>query len=115
MNGLPRSAAFVNAAEIAVCTGPARASRGRRPAAILRGAAVAVVNGIVEALGPQEDVLAEHPHLERVNCAGRVLTPGSWSYTHADEPQMQKPRTRPSAASCLPPYAAHGGTARWHK
>jgi imidazolonepropionase len=84
MTDLPRSAVFVNAAEIAVCTGPARASEGADPAGVLHGAAVAVVNGVVEALGPQDDVLAEHPRLERVNCAGMTLTPGFVdSHTHA--------------------------------
>jgi imidazolonepropionase len=45
---------------------------------------VAVVNGVVEALGPRDDVLAEHPRLERVNCAGMTITPGFVdSHTHA--------------------------------
>ena len=84
MTDLPRSAVFVNAAEIAVCTGPARQADGADPAAVLHGAAVAVVNGVVQALGAQDDVLAAHPHLERVNCAGGVLTPGFVdSHTHA--------------------------------
>jgi imidazolonepropionase len=84
MTGLPRSAVFVNAAEVAVCTGPPRASEDADPAGVLHGVAVAVVNGVVEALGPQADVLAEHPQLERVNCAGMTLTPGFVdSHTHA--------------------------------
>ena len=84
MTAIPRSAVFINAAEVAVCTGPARASESEDPAGVLHGVAVAVVNGVVEALGPQDDVLAEHPHLERVNCAGMTLTPGFVdSHTHA--------------------------------
>jgi imidazolonepropionase len=84
MTTLPRSAVFINAAEIAVCTGPARAAEDADPAGVLHGVAVAVVNGTVEALGPQDDVLAEHPHLERVNCAGLTITPGFVdSHTHA--------------------------------
>ena len=78
-----RSLVFTHAAEVATCTGPA-CGAGADPAGVLRGVAVAVVDGVVESLGPQDDVLAEHPHLERVNCAGHVLTPGFVdSHTHA--------------------------------
>jgi hypothetical protein len=51
MTDLPRSAAFINAAGVAVCTGPSRSSEGADPAGVLHDEAVAVVNGVVQALG----------------------------------------------------------------
>lgn len=75
---------FANTAEVARCTGPSRASDDADPAAILPRGAVAVSRGCITAVGPEDEVLRAHPGAERVDCGGRVLTPGLVdSHTHA--------------------------------
>ncbi|HEU0015655.1 MAG TPA: imidazolonepropionase [Longimicrobium sp.] len=75
---------FTNAAEIAACTGPCREAEGADPAAVHVGAALAVQDGRVAALGPEAEVLAAYPDAERVDCGGGVLAPGFVdSHTHA--------------------------------
>jgi len=84
MTDLPRPLVFTGAAEIATCTGPARGGDGADPAAVLQRAAVAVRGGLVAAVGPDDAVLRAHPDAERIDCGGRVLTPGLVdSHTHA--------------------------------
>ena len=75
---------FTGAAEITLCTGPVRERPHTDPAAVVCGAALAVQEGVIVAVGPEEAVLADYPRAERVNCAGGVLTPGFVdSHTHA--------------------------------
>ncbi|MFL5540390.1 MAG: imidazolonepropionase [Longimicrobiaceae bacterium] len=84
MTDLPRPLVFTGAAEIARCTGPARGSESADPAAVLPRGAVAVRDGVIAAVGPEDEVLRAHPDAERVDCGGRVLTPGLVdSHTHA--------------------------------
>ena len=78
---------FVGAAQVATCAGPARARRGGeladagvRP----RGTAVACVAGRIAAVGPLDELERRHPDADRVDCGGRLLTPGLVdSHTHA--------------------------------
>src|SRR5688572_3997327 len=52
--------------------------------AVLQNSALAISDGLIAAIGPQERVLADHPDGERIDCKGRVLTPGFVdSHTHA--------------------------------
>jgi len=75
---------FCNLAEVARCTGPARGGDDADPAAVLARGAVAVRRGAIAAVGAEDEVLAAHPDAERVDCGGRVLTPGLVdSHTHA--------------------------------
>jgi imidazolonepropionase len=75
---------FTHVSELARCTGPALASESTDPAATLVGGAVAVRAGAIVAVGPEDEVLRAHPEAERVDCGGRVLTPGLVdSHTHA--------------------------------
>jgi imidazolonepropionase len=75
---------FLNAAEIARCSGPPRAAEGADPAATSRGAALAVVVGFVAAVGDPAELRACHPDAATVDCAGGTLTPGLVdSHTHA--------------------------------
>jgi imidazolonepropionase len=75
---------FVRAAEVAACTGPARQAEGADPAAALPGAAVAVEEGLVAAVGPEAELRARFPRAAEVDCAGGTLTPGLVdSHTHA--------------------------------
>ncbi|MFN2566760.1 MAG: imidazolonepropionase [Gemmatimonadaceae bacterium] len=77
---------FVNAAQVVTCAGPARARRGAemREAGVLSGAAVAVANGTIAAVGPQADLERSFARADRVDCGGGVLTPGLVdSHTHA--------------------------------
>jgi imidazolonepropionase len=84
MMDIARTFVFTGAAEIATCTGPARAAESADPAGVLRGAAIAVRGGRIAAVGPEARVLADFAGAERVRCDGLVLTPGFVdSHTHA--------------------------------
>jgi imidazolonepropionase len=75
---------FVGAAEVAACSGPPRQAEGADPAATLRGAAVAVMEGRVVEVGPEAELRARFPGADEVDCAGGTLTPGLVdSHTHA--------------------------------
>ena len=75
---------FTNTSEVARCTGPSRGSEDPDPAAILPRGAVAVSRGCIVSVGPEDEVLRDCPDAERVDCGGRVLTPGLVdSHTHA--------------------------------
>jgi len=77
---------FVNAAQVVTCAGPARARRGleMRDAGVLAGAAVAVVDGRIAAVGPGDELERRYAGAVRVDCGGGVLMPGLVdSHTHA--------------------------------
>lgn len=75
---------FVEAAQVAACTGPSRASDGRDPAAARAGAGVAVAAGVVLEVAPDAELRARYPGAAEVGCAGGLLTPGLVdSHTHA--------------------------------
>jgi imidazolonepropionase len=77
---------FVDAAQVVTCAGPARARRGAElgDAGVLAGAAVAVDGERIAAVGPREALERAYPDAERVDCGGRLLTPGLVdSHTHA--------------------------------
>lgn len=80
----PRPLLFSNAAQVALCTGPPHATDTADPAAAATGVAVLVRGGRIEAVAPEAELIARHPHAERVDCARGVLTPGFVdSHTHA--------------------------------
>jgi imidazolonepropionase len=67
-------------------TGISELVTGRAPAGdgVLTGQAVAVRGGLVAAVGPEAELVAGWPAARRVDCGGRVLTPGLVdSHTHA--------------------------------
>lgn len=77
---------FINASQVVTCAGPTRARRGdeMRDARILTRSAVAVENGRITAVGPQDELERKHGMCDRVDCDGRVLMPGLVdSHTHA--------------------------------
>ena len=77
---------FVNASQVATCAGPARARRGKElaDAGVVSGAAVAVEGERIAAVGPRAELERAYPAAERVDCGGRLLTPGLVdSHTHA--------------------------------
>lgn len=77
---------FVNASQVVTVAGPARARRGAemRDIGILTDAAVAVTNESIAKVGPQSELEKEFATAERIDCAGRVLSPGLVdSHTHA--------------------------------
>lgn len=77
---------FVNATQIATCAGAARARRGTEmnDAAVLAESAIAVDGQRIVAVGPQVALEREYASAERIDCRGRVLTPGLVdSHTHA--------------------------------
>ncbi|NIP81071.1 MAG: imidazolonepropionase, partial [Gemmatimonadetes bacterium] len=68
---------FGNAAQVATC-------EGADESAVLDGAAVAVEEGRIAAVGPEDELAARYPAAERIDCGGGVLTPGLVdSHTHA--------------------------------
>ncbi|MEJ2679568.1 MAG: imidazolonepropionase, partial [Gemmatimonadota bacterium] len=68
---------FRGAAQVVTCATP-------DDRAVLDGAAVAVENGRIAAIGPPAELAAAFPDHEGVDCAGGVLTPGFVdSHTHA--------------------------------
>jgi len=68
---------FTNASQVITC-------ETANDTAVLTGAAVAVEDGLVAAVGPQAALEGRYPDAERVDCAGGVLTPGLVdSHTHA--------------------------------
>jgi len=77
---------FVNASQVVTCRGPARARRGREmdDAGIVTGAAVAVRGERIAAVGPQAQLEREYADATRIDCRGRIITPGLVdSHTHA--------------------------------
>jgi imidazolonepropionase len=74
---------LIGAASIARCDGPPAAGV-EDPAGEMQGAAVAVANGIIVSIGPEQELRASHPEAELVDCGGGLLTPGLVdSHTHA--------------------------------
>ncbi|MDF1502709.1 imidazolonepropionase [Roseisolibacter sp. H3M3-2] len=78
---------FVGAAQVVTCAGPARARRGgemRDCGVAPAGTAVAVDGGRVTEAGSLAELEARFADAERVDCGGRLLTPGLVdSHTHA--------------------------------
>lgn len=82
----PDKLLFVNARQVATCTGPARARRGTEmaDAGILEGSAVLVARERIVALGSERALRAGHRDAVIIDCGGGVLTPGFVdSHTHA--------------------------------
>ncbi|HMA19999.1 MAG TPA: hypothetical protein VKO87_04305, partial [Gemmatimonadaceae bacterium] len=77
---------FVNASQVVTCAGPARARRGAemQDAGALTGVAVAVEDDVIAAVGPESELASQFAGAERIDCGGRVLSPGLVdSHTHA--------------------------------
>ena len=77
---------FVNASQVVTCAGAARARRGAemQDAGVLTGVAVAVENDLIAAVGPESELASQFAGAERIDCGGRVLSPGLVdSHTHA--------------------------------
>ena len=77
---------FVNASQVVTCAGPARARRGSEAGdiGILTNAAAAVDGERISAVGSRDEIERMYPEGERIDCGGRVLTPGLVdSHTHA--------------------------------
>lgn len=77
---------FVNARQVVTCAGVPRARRGSEmaDAGVREGVAVVVSNGQIVAVNAQPSLEAEFPHATRIDCNGRILTPGLVdSHTHA--------------------------------
>jgi imidazolonepropionase len=104
---------FINAAQVVTCAGPARARRGveMNDLGLLTGAAVAVSDTHVTAVGPQVELERQFPNVARVDCKGGVLLPG-WvdSHTHAifGRARADEQELRAAGASYME-IAARGG------
>lgn len=76
---------FVNASQVVTCAGPARARRGAEmnDAGVRTGVAVAVHNGVIEAVEPLADLRSRFADASEIDCRGGVLVPGFVdSHTH---------------------------------
>src|SRR5579864_709347 len=76
---------FVNASQVVTCAGPPRARRGAelRDSGVLTNTAVAITDGRIVAIGPQEKLQRDYPTAVPVDCHRGVLTPGLVdSHTH---------------------------------
>ena len=110
----PPALLFANARQIATCAGPPRARRGaelRDCALAPPGTAVAVVGERIAAVAPLAELEARHPHAVRVDCTGRLLTPGLVdSHTHAvfGRPRYDEQELRALGESYMA-IAARGG------
>jgi len=104
---------FLNTAQVVTCAGPARARRGAEmnDLGLLKGAAVAVRDDRITAVGPQPELERRFPDVVRVDCKGGVLLPG-WvdSHTHAifGRPRADEQELRAAGASYME-IAARGG------
>ncbi len=77
---------LVNATQVLTCAGSAEARRGAAmsDAAPRSGHAVAVRDGLVDAVGPEDAVRRAYPDAELIDCERGLLTPGFVdSHTHA--------------------------------
>ena len=77
---------FVNASQVITCAGAPRARRGKEAAdaAILANVAIAVEDDIIGAVGPLNEIERDYGDAERIDCGGRVISPGLVdSHTHA--------------------------------
>lgn len=105
---------FINAAQVVTCAGPPRARRGAemRSLGVLTGAAVAIRDGRIVDVGPQDELNRQYPAAERISCAGGVLLPG-WvdSHTHAifGRPRADEQELRAGGASYMEIAAKGGG------
>ncbi|MEO8194741.1 MAG: imidazolonepropionase [Gemmatimonadales bacterium] len=109
---MPRTL-FVNAGQVVTCAGPGRARRGAemRDASIVTGAAVAIEEGEITEVGPQAELERLHPDAERIECEGRVLSPGLVdSHTHAifGRPRYEEQELRGSGVGYME-IARRGG------
>jgi imidazolonepropionase len=105
---------FVDAAQVVTCAGPPRARRGREmaDAGVVRGAAVAVADDRIVAVGPQAELEHRYPDASRIDCHGGVLTPGLVdSHTHAifGRARFDEQERRALGADYLAIAAAGGG------
>lgn len=104
---------FLNAAQIVTCAGPGRARRGAelRDAGVRTGHAVLIDDDRIVAVAPQDELERAHPHAERVDCAGGVLTPGLVdSHTHGifGKPRHEEQELRASGMGYMD-IARQGG------
>ncbi len=75
---------FINASEVAACSGPPSARDGADPASRIPHGAVATQGGVIAEVGPERELALRYPDSARVDCGGGVLTPGLVdSHTHA--------------------------------
>lgn len=104
---------FVNAEQVATCSGSAAARRGAdmTDAAVRREWAIAVEGEDIAASGPQEQVLRDFPTAQQVDCSGCVVTPGLVdSHTHAvfGRPRYEEQELRAAGAGYME-IARQGG------
>jgi imidazolonepropionase len=109
----PRELLFVNAAQVVTCAGPPRARRGgeMRDAGVRENVAVAVAEGSIVAVDERGRLESRYSRAERVDCGGRVLTPGLVdSHTHAifGKPRYEEQELRASGLDYME-IARRGG------
>ena len=84
-NGDGETLIFANARQVVTCTGPARGRRGAEMADVEArpGAAVAVAQGLIAAVGTLDELRSTYRDAREIDCGGGVLMPGLVdSHTH---------------------------------
>ena len=104
---------FVGARQVITCAGPARARRGRemQELGIETGAAVAMRDDRIAAVGPVGALEREYRDAVRVDCTGCIITPGLVdSHTHAvfGKPRFEEHELRASGVGYME-IARRGG------
>ena len=104
---------FTNASQVVTCAGAPRARRGTELAdcGVMRAAAVVTDLERVVEVGAQHELERKYPHVDRVDCARRVLMPGLVdSHTHAifGRPRFDEQEMRAAGADYME-IARRGG------
>ena len=104
---------FVNAAQVVTCAGAPRARRGAElaDAGVLTNTAVAVERDRIIAVGPHERLERAYPAADKIDCEGRVLTPGLVdSHTHGifGKPRFEEQELRAAGVGYME-IAKRGG------
>lgn len=104
---------FTNIGQLVTCAGPPRARRGAelRDAGVATGLGVAVADGRILDVAPDDELRRRHPAAREIDCGGRLVTPGLVdSHTHAifGKPRHEEQELRASGLDYME-IARRGG------
>jgi len=105
---------FHNASQVATCAGPPRGRRGveMQDVAIRTDVAIAIDGPLIAAVGAFNDIERDFEDAERVDCGGRIITPGLVdSHTHAvfGRPRYDEQELRAAGAGYMEIAEKGGG------
>lgn len=111
---MTRRIIFHNASQVATCAGPPRGRRGveMQDVAIRTDVAIAIDGPLIAAVGAFNDIERDFEDAERVDCGGRIITPGLVdSHTHAvfGRPRYDEQELRAAGAGYMEIAEKGGG------